>query len=260
MMEDEEQNPMGENIENQKFLCPTCNGEVNADATECPICGSVFEQEQQIPTSETEEDQIPPSETEEERIPLPYGVGEEELAAPPDIGEEDMPTFSGLGEDMMAPPPYPEEEGMPLSSDEGEEISPTYSEEEPLLEEAKSEEEIKSEPDVPRAVKNYNEQRKKRYLFGALFLGFGLVLFVLLWLVVVYDVLVTETQDWFGIEIVIILLGAGILFILGLFMILTYPKSSLAELLTSMPLNVQTSNPETDTTLDSQSPLETDNE
>ena len=256
-MEDEERNPMGENEETQKFLCPTCNGEVSADATECPICGSVFEVEQQAPPSETE-DQIPPS-PEEEKIPLPYGLGGEQMAMPPDT-EEEMPLSSSLGDETMAPPSDTEEEGMPLSSDEGEGISPPYSEEGTHLEEAKSEEETKTEPDVPRAVKDYNEQRRKRYLFGALALGLGVVLFVLLWLVVVYDVLVTETQDWFGIEVVIILLGAGILFILGLFMILTYPKSSLAELLTSMPLNVQTSNPEIETSEDSQSPLEQDNE
>lgn len=258
MMDDEERNPMGENKEIPKFLCPTCNGEVGADATECPICGSVFEAEEQVRPSEME-NQIPPSAPEEEKIPLPYGLGGEQMAPPPDT-EEDMPLSSGLGNETMAPPPDTEEEGMPLSSDEGEDISSPYSEEEPQLEEAKSEEETKTEPDIPRAVKNYNEQRRKRYMFGALALGLGVVLFVLLWLVVVYDVLVTETQDWFGIEVVIILLGAGILFILGLFMIITYPKSSLAELLTSMPLNVQANNPEIETSDDSASPLEQDNE
>ncbi len=259
MMEDEERNPMGENEMTQKFLCPTCNGEVGADATECPICGSVFEQEQQIPPSETE-DQIPPFVPDKEQIPLPYGLGEEEMATPPETEEEEMPLSSDLGEEQITPPLDTEEEGMPLSSDEGEDISSPYSEEEPQLEEAKSEEETKTESDIPRAVKDYNEQRRKRYLFGALALGIGVVLFVLLWLVVVYDVLVTETQDWFGIEVVIILVGAGILFILGLFMIITYPKSSIAELLTSMPLNVQASNPEIETSEDPQSPLDMDND
>ncbi|UCG69355.1 MAG: hypothetical protein JSV09_16520, partial [Thermoplasmata archaeon] len=46
-----------------------------------------------------------------------------------------------------------------------------------------------------------------------------------------------------GFEVIFILVGAGIFFILGLFLILTYPKSSLTELLASMPMNVQTSNP-----------------
>jgi hypothetical protein len=91
-----------------------------------------------------------------------------------------------------------------------------------------------SQKSIPDALLDYSERRKKRNLYGALFLGLGIVLFVLLWLVVVYDVLVTETDQWFGVDVILILVGAGILFILGLYMILSYPKSSLSELLSTM--------------------------
>jgi hypothetical protein len=66
---------------------------------------------------------------------------------------------------------------------------------------------------------------------GTIFLGLGIVLFVLLWLVVVYDVLVTETQQWLGAHVLLILVAAGVFLTFGLYMILTYPKSSLIEVL-----------------------------
>lgn len=93
------------------------------------------------------------------------------------------------------------------------------------------EEELDYEKKIIGALKDYSENRKKRYTMGTLFLGLGVVLFVLLWLVVVYDVLVTESQQWFGVHIVLILVCAGFFFTFGLFMILTYPKSSLIEIL-----------------------------
>jgi hypothetical protein len=93
------------------------------------------------------------------------------------------------------------------------------------------EDHVDQEKKIIKALKDYSRSRKKRYTMGTLFLGLGVILFVLLWLVVVYDVLVTETQAWFGAHIVLILVCAGIFFTFGLFMILTYPKSSLIEIL-----------------------------
>jgi hypothetical protein len=90
-------------------------------------------------------------------------------------------------------------------------------------------------PQIAKALGEYTEQRRKRYLYGTVFLGIGLILFVLLWLVVVYDVLASGSNSGIGIDAVVILACAGIFFIMGLYMILTYPKSSLNEVLASRP-------------------------
>lgn len=94
---------------------------------------------------------------------------------------------------------------------------------------------LTSEKQVIGALKDYTEKRRKRYFMGTMTLGLGIVLFVLLWLVVVYDVLVMESNSWFGVDIILLLVFAGILFILGLYLILTYPKSTLEEYMISMP-------------------------
>ncbi len=224
-MVNEEENPgILDPEKNGIFSCPMCGSEVDANATSCPRCGAIFEQEEQvIPPSDTEGEQAPPPSDMEEEIPLPYGVEEEQTPMP----ETDASMYETTGEEgtqLDVPENEPEEEAVPTD--------------------IKSEEELDTDRKVKTALTDYKELRRKRYLFGALTLGLGLVLFVLLWLVVVYEVIVTETENWFGFEVIFILVGAGIFFILGLYLILTYPKSSLAELLSSMPMNVQAPNPE----------------
>jgi hypothetical protein len=71
-------------------------------------------------------------------------------------------------------------------------------------------------------------------------LGLGIILFVLLWVFVVNQVLITETENLFGFEIILLLVSAGVLFILGLYLILTYPKSSLVDVFASMTQAQQT--------------------
>jgi hypothetical protein len=88
------------------------------------------------------------------------------------------------------------------------------------------------------AISDYYERRKKRYLIGALSLGVGIILFVMLWLVVVNQVLINNTENIFGFEVLLLMIVAGVFFIFGLFLTLTYPSSSLSKLLTSMPMTV----------------------
>jgi hypothetical protein len=137
-----------------------------------------------------------------------------------EINEEHMPSVADLGGGQVPEPEESQEK--------------TVSESLPI-----------SEPAHPRnsevngklkgAISDYYERRKKRYLFGALSLGLGIILFVMLWLVVVNTVLISESENVFGIGTIVLLVVAGIFFILGLFLTLTYPSSSLSELLTSMP-------------------------
>jgi hypothetical protein len=98
----------------------------------------------------------------------------------------------------------------------------------------KNRQDIINEKRIVSALEEYSESRRKRHFMGTMFLGLGVVLFVLLWLVVVYDVLITESTQWFGAHVALILVGAGIFFTFGLYLILTYPKSSLIEVLASV--------------------------
>jgi predicted RNA-binding Zn-ribbon protein involved in translation (DUF1610 family) len=144
---------------------------------------------------------------------------------------------------------FSEEEHMPSVADLSEEQI-TGSENEPEVEQ----EEVAPpqivaparEPQKDRrfegALSEYYEKRKKRYLFGALSLGVGIILFVMLWLVVVHQVLVTNTDSVFGFEVLLLLVVAGVFFILGLYLTLTYPSSSLSKLLTSMAMNIDYDN------------------
>jgi hypothetical protein len=91
---------------------------------------------------------------------------------------------------------------------------------------------------LDNALADYYERRKKRYLLGALSMGLGIILFVMLWLVVVHQVVVVGTDSIFGFEVLMLLVSAGIFFILGLYLTLTYPSSSLTKLLASMSLNM----------------------
>jgi hypothetical protein len=91
---------------------------------------------------------------------------------------------------------------------------------------------------LDNALVDYYERRKKRYLFGALSMGVGIILFVMLWLVVVHQVVVVGTDSIFGFEVLVLLVTAGIFFILGLYLTLTYPSSSLTKFLASMSMNL----------------------
>ena len=242
--DDNEEKEPGETEGNEMFVCPSCKSNVANEATECPGCGAVFEQKGEIPLTSDE--------GEKESIPLPYGVKEEHMAPPYETEEEQVPLPYGVDEEQMDLSSEAEEEDMPLTSDYGEEQMTSVDTEE----ETESEKGLKTEQKVTGAVTDYDEQRRKRYLFGTLSLSMGLVLFVLLWLVVVYEVLVTETENWFGAIEIFILAGAGIFFMLGLYMILTYPKSKLAELLASMSMKVQTGDPGIESGGNFQKPME----
>ncbi len=97
------------------------------------------------------------------------------------------------------------------------------------------------------ALSDYYERRKKRYLFGALSLGVGIISFVMLWLVVVNQVIVNNTENIFGFEVLLLMIVAGVFFILGLYLTLTYPSSSLSKLLTSMPMDIRSNDPNNET-------------
>jgi hypothetical protein len=235
MMADEEY-PEGSE-EHVMFACPECGKEIANDVSVCPGCGAMFEEEEAPPSTSMEEGQMAPPSDYVEGQGLPNQSAEEELGLPPETAEEELGPSS----------PYPEEEQIAppesdLADNESEELdTPMDSDtESSLLAETEGPpRDVKSDmrppqKSIPEALSDYSERRKKRNLYGALFLGLGIVLFVLLWLVVVYDVLVTETKEWFGVDVILILVGAGILFILGLYLILSYPKSSLSELLSTM--------------------------
>lgn len=234
MMVDEEYPEESE--EHIMFACPECGKEIAADVTICPRCGAIFEEEEAPISPGTEEGEMapPPDYVEGQGLPpqaeeeqgLPYQGAEEEIGPSSQYTEEEQ--VPGLGDDLTEP-----DQETPSTYLDPESELP--SSDEPQVSVSEHREDMgPPQKSIPEALSDYSERRKKRNLYGALFLGLGIVLFVLLWLVVVYDVLVTETEEWFGVDVVLILVGAGILFILGLYMILTYPKSSLSELLSTM--------------------------
>ncbi len=194
----------------EAFSCPICGAITQADATSCTGCGAVFSSEEEV--TETEDAPQPQTETE---------------------GMEDP-------ENQDVQPQQTEEEGIqePVSQ----EISQTQYGMEGMQDPAAQEEghdDAQAQQRITSAMTDYEGRRKKRYLTGALCLGLGLVLFVLVWLLVVNQVLVEETDKVFGLDVILILLGAGILFILGLFLVLTYPSSSLSEIVSLEPANPQ---------------------
>jgi hypothetical protein len=249
MMVDEEY-PEGSE-EHVMFACPECGKEIANDVSECPGCGAMFEEEAPPSTGREEGAMASPPDYVEGQG-LPNQSAEEELGLPPQGAEEELGPSSPYPEEEQITPPESdladidqEEMDAPLDSDT--EILPPVETEVPPRE---VEDDMgPPQRSIPEALSDYSERRKKRNLYGALFLGLGIVLFVLLWLVVVYDVLVTETDQWFGVDVILILVGAGILFILGLYMILSYPKSSLSELLSTMA----TTRPTTDSGIRSDS-------
>ncbi len=221
MVDEEYHNSLDEHI---MFACPECGKEIESDAAVCPGCGAIFEVEEAPLSMGMEEGQVASSEDYVVGQGIPSLYAEEELGTSlPYTEEKQIAPNHGLSEEL-------DQEDQPLDSHE-DALPPT--------DVRISQEEARSDigppqKSIPDALLDYSERRKKRNLYGALFLGLGIVLFVLLWLVVVYDVLVTETEEWFGVDVIFILVGAGILFILGLYMILSYPKSSLSELLSTM--------------------------
>jgi hypothetical protein len=235
---------MVENEETETFECPICQTTVSANATSCSECGAIFEMEKQIPSPTAEEETQAPSRTveEEQQVPLPSYLNsrapeplkteEKETEPITDLLEEEEIIIEQ--EDAASPPV--EEEPPPPVSEEPEEPAP----EGPGPEVTR---ELPTEQKVTATLLDYTKQRRKRYLSGALFLGIGLVLFVLLWLVVVYETLVTEIGDLFLMEVLLILVGAGIFFVLGLYLILTYPKSSLIDVFGSLTSSEQMDEP-----------------
>ncbi len=140
----------------------------------------------------------------------------DEVPADTQSEEAHMPSIADLQTDRIqnvkeGPPPQPIKTDPPLSQ---------------------------NNRDLDNALVDYYERRKKRYLFGALSMGVGIILFVMLWLVVVHQVVVVGTDSIFGFEVLILLVTAGIFFILGLYLTLTYPSSSLTKFLASMSMNM----------------------
>lgn len=99
---------------------------------------------------------------------------------------------------------------------------------------AETPEKSESEVRIEGALRDYSAKRRKRYLSGALFTGLGIIFFVLLWLYTVHRVWVEDADTVFGLEVILLLVIASVLFILGMYLILTYPRSSLTDVFASM--------------------------
>ncbi|UCF07932.1 MAG: zinc ribbon domain-containing protein [Thermoplasmata archaeon] len=205
--------------EGEMLACPSCGIQVAADAPTCPGCGALFEAgEEPSPAAEIgEEDLSPPSE-----VDLMEGPQS------PDIGEEDAQPIQ-QGEDQMPVPSVEEElhRQRQLDREGGQNGQPGP---QPYLPNN-----INIDQRVVQALQEYSRKRRSRYMMGSFLLGLGIVFFVLLWLVTVYQVLVVETDSLFAADIIGLLIGAGILFIAGLYMILSYPKSSLVDIFARAP-------------------------
>jgi len=130
-------------------------------------------------------------------------------------------------------PPDPEDADTPAER-EGE--APPISDPAPQQKEAPAPYVVhQTEVRMAGALKEYSTKRRKRYLFGALSTGLGIVFYVLLWLFTVHQVWIKDTNTIFGLEVILLLIIASVLFILGMFLILTYPKSSLVDVFSAMP-------------------------
>jgi YgiT-type zinc finger domain-containing protein len=142
----------------------------------------------------------------------------------PDSPDEDTPPLPSYPEDDMDPPADPEDKSPkasnPVPQSQG---NPT-----PYVVRD-------SEMRIASALKEYTVKRRKRYLSGALFTGLGILFFVILWLFTVHQVWVEEADTIFGLEVILLLAIASVLFIMGMYLILTYPKSSLMDVFSTMP-------------------------
>jgi hypothetical protein len=200
------------------------------------------EKEYSMAQAKVEDSNTPMSDSKEKKEDMPLGIREfnkkviNEESKEEKEGIPEPETESKQDEPMEENNPNPE----PASPIDGEtDDSESMHELKVLDDKISLHNELLREENLPEnkvmaALNEYNTNRRKRYFTGTLFIGLGVVLFVLLWLVVVYDVLVHDTQAWFGTHIILILVVAGIFFTFGLYMILTYPKSSLIEILAYM--------------------------
>lgn len=187
----------------EAFVCPSCGAEVTNDAVTCLGCGVSFDFEDEAETPEPEGEEAPPepSEIEDDTPPLPADSGED-----------------------MEPPAEPEEEApAPTEPD----ISPAEESAPYVVRD--------NEVRMAGALKEYSVKRRKRYLFGALSTGLGIIFYVLLWLYTVNQVWVEDTNTIFGLEVILLLVIASVLFIMGMYLILTYPKSSLMDMFATVP-------------------------
>lgn len=205
-MVDEEENPEGQQAENFDDPPPPI-GQGETEMFTCPSCGmDVVADTMECPgcgVAFEQGEEAPPSDIGNEQLPSPYGTLQEQRAPQQEIEERQM----------AQPPPQA--------------TPPSYGQ-------------SNTEQHIAYALNEYSKKRRGRYLSGALSLGLGIILFVLLWVFVVNQVLITETENLFGFEIILLLVSAGVLFILGLYLILTYPKSSLVDVFASMTQTQQT--------------------
>jgi hypothetical protein len=265
MMVDDQENP------EKMFACPMCGSDVGEFATVCPGCGTAFEDGEDFPPPSDLEDEraSPPSKSkgelvirehkgptlamEKEQMSIPSDTKKSQAPPPPwlkyketsqpsmrfempppsDLSRED--TFPSDVTQNQPPPSDISDKGSSSSDLNHEQISsPEINRGNTSNPDMGRNKRLASEKQVMGALKDYTDKRRKRYFMGTMALGLGIVLFVLLWLVVVYDVLVMESNSWFGVDIILLLVFAGILFILGLYLILTYPKSTLEDFMISM--------------------------
>jgi hypothetical protein len=194
-MVNEEENTQGQQSEKQEAEMFACPSCQAEVAADATMCSDCG-------VSFEQEEGIPPPE-EEAQLPTPPTNEQEQVAPPQEIANQQV---------AQPEQPQPAPQATP---------PPSYGV-------------GNTDMRVASALKEYSKKRRGRYLSGALFLGLGIILFVLLWVFVVHQVLVTETENLFGFEIIMLIVGAGIFFILGLYMILTYPKSSLVDVFASV--------------------------
>lgn len=214
------------------YACPKCGSYMAPGVKICLICGVPLNGEGgEVSSDEDYEEQFLPAPEEEEHETYPLAMAEEALASLKDLGDQ-LPAPSDYEEQEPPPPPEQETE-LQEELPEIEEESMAYSEsiqERLLPSNYKSNEKGKQ---IVQALKDYTKKRRKRYLFGALSLGLSMIFFVLIWLVTVYQVLNTDSVEWFGAEVMALLICAGIFSIFGLYLIMSYPSSTLDHILVS---------------------------
>lgn len=222
---EEEEIPQSPDLEEQHAPIPL-------DTEEGQITQLPDSRDLQMPDlSDIEEDQMAqPPDLEEEYMPAPLDTEEDQIPPLPDSHDLQMPDLSDIGEEQLPPPEIYSTEYAP------QEQETQYPEEvmrSPSLD-TRGNQELNTKQQIVKALKEYNKRRKNRYFYGVIFLGLSIVLFVLLWLVAVYQVLAIETDSWFGADIILLLVGAAIFFVFGFYLLLTYPESSLTDVFVSL--------------------------